>query len=249
MKTLIVYYSLEGNTDYAAKKIADRLGADTIRLEPVKAYRDKGIGKFVWGGRSVLMGQKPKLKKYYAHLSRYDRVILGFPVWAGSFAPPMRTFVTDHRNELLGKEIAVFACQSGRGAEKAFEKLKKLLGISEFEAEAVFIDPKNKQSYKTDWAIDAFSSVLVDEEEKPAAVKGIKKIAGAAGINNARDVAALVGRGLSNKKVRRYFFHWTYRKHAKLCTALHLGMYAFDMTVSYVICKKLLDEADRIGSR
>ena len=33
MKTLIVYYSLEGNTDFVAKKIAEKLEADTLRNE------------------------------------------------------------------------------------------------------------------------------------------------------------------------------------------------------------------------
>ena len=37
MRTLIVYYSLEGNTDYAAGKIAERIGADKLRLVPKDA--------------------------------------------------------------------------------------------------------------------------------------------------------------------------------------------------------------------
>ena len=53
MKTLIVYYSLEGNTEYAAKKIADTCGFDTLRLEPVKKYPDSGFRKFFWGGKSL----------------------------------------------------------------------------------------------------------------------------------------------------------------------------------------------------
>ena len=37
MKTLIVYYSLEGNTQYAAERIAGRIGADVLRLVQKKA--------------------------------------------------------------------------------------------------------------------------------------------------------------------------------------------------------------------
>ena len=47
MKTLIVYYSLEGNTDYAANRIKEKTGADLLRLIPKKAYADKGIKKFL----------------------------------------------------------------------------------------------------------------------------------------------------------------------------------------------------------
>ena len=45
MNTLIVYYSLEGNTAYAAEKIAASIGADTLRLRPKKAYADKAMAK------------------------------------------------------------------------------------------------------------------------------------------------------------------------------------------------------------
>ena len=47
MKTLIVYYSMDGNTDYAAKMITDAIGADTLRLQTVKAYPTKGFAKMV----------------------------------------------------------------------------------------------------------------------------------------------------------------------------------------------------------
>ena len=43
MKTLIVYYSLEGNTKWAAEKLVARLDADTLRLVPRTAYPDKGF--------------------------------------------------------------------------------------------------------------------------------------------------------------------------------------------------------------
>ena len=36
-----------------------------------------------------------------------------------------------------------------------------------------------------------------------------------------------------------YFKDWNYRKHAKFCTAIYLGLYAFDMIVSYFIIRKL----------
>ena len=55
MKTLIVYYSMSGNTAYAAERIAERIGADTLRLVPTKEYRNKGLKKFLQGGKSVLL--------------------------------------------------------------------------------------------------------------------------------------------------------------------------------------------------
>ena len=142
MKTLIVYYTLEGNTHYAAKKIASLLDADVLRVKPVKTYPRKGFRKFLWGGKSAVMAETPELEPYTFDASAYDRIVFGFPVWAGNVTPPLRTFIKE--NDLSGKRFAAFACQSGAGAEKAFEKLKTALGIRELDAELVLIDPKTK---------------------------------------------------------------------------------------------------------
>ncbi len=153
---MIVYYSLEGNTQYIAEKLAERLSADTLRLVPKKAYLDKGFAKYVWGGKSAIMGEKPELEPYSVDLSLYDEIIIGFPVWASTFAPPIRTFVFENKEKLQKKKIAVYACQAGRGAEKAISKLKTLLDIADFSATAVFIDPKTKLSEKNNNILDEF---------------------------------------------------------------------------------------------
>ena len=156
MKKLIVYYSLEGNTQYIAESMAGKLSADILKLEPVKAYKDKGFAKFIWGGKSAVMAEKPKLQPYDVDLSQYDEVIIGFPIWASNITPPIRTFVCDNQEELKAKKIAVYACQSGNGAEKAFAKLKDLLGIEEYSATAIFIDPKAKPSDDNDRKLEDF---------------------------------------------------------------------------------------------
>ena len=158
MKTLIVYYSLEGNTEYAAKKIADTCGFDTLRLVPVKKYPNSGFKKFFWGGKSAVMAETPELEPYTFDAASYDRIIFGFPVWAGNVTPPIRTFVKD--NDLKGKRIAAFACQSGSGAEKAFGKLKSCLKTDKLEAELILIDPKNKPSAEKEANIRAFCDRL-----------------------------------------------------------------------------------------
>lgn len=96
------------------------------------------------------MAGKPKLKPYDVDLSQYDEVIIGFPIWASNITPPVRTFVCDNLEELKDKKIAVYSCQSGNGAERAFAKLKDLLGIEEYVAKAVFIDPKSRPSDDND---------------------------------------------------------------------------------------------------
>ena len=260
MKTLIVYYSLEGNTDYVAKRIARRLGADLLRLVPVKEYSKKGLRKYFQGGKSVMSSQKPELEEYKADLADYDRVLLGFPVWASDFAPPLRTFVTENRGRLKKKHLAAFACQGGRGAEKALAKLKKALGVKAFDMEAVFNNPKKKRSKDKDAMIDTFCKVLKEQADAvtvkkvPAAVKSVprrirkapadavKKVPAAA--KKVPAAAKSVPDRVSKGNVRDFFSHWNYKKHTKFCAAVYLPMLVFDMTVGYVICKKILDKMD-----
>lgn len=163
MKTLIVYFSLEGNTEYVVDMMSKEIGADVLRLIPKKAYHDKGFAKFFWGGKSAVMAEKPELEAYSVDLSQYERVVFGFPVWASNLTPPLRTFIEDNANAIKGKNFAAFACQSGSGAEKAFAKLAKALGVSEIEKTAVFIDPKARHDEGKDGQIKEFCSVLASE--------------------------------------------------------------------------------------
>ena len=127
---------------------------DLLRIRPKKAYPDSGFRKFLWGGKSAMMAETPELERYTFNCDQYDRVIIGFPVWAGNITPPIRTFVKE--NSLKGKKIASFACQSGKGAEKAFQKLKSAIGINELEAEMILFDPKSKPTEQNERKIREF---------------------------------------------------------------------------------------------
>ena len=149
---------MEGNTEYAADKIAELTGAELLRIAPKKAYPVKGPLKFVWGGKSAVMAETPELEKYDFNGTDYDRVIIGFPVWASNIAPPIRTFVKD--NDMSGKHIAAFACEAGNGGEKALGKLKEALGIKALDAEMVLIDPKEKPTEENERKITEFCEKL-----------------------------------------------------------------------------------------
>ncbi len=163
MKTAIVYYSLSGNTEYAAEKIAAELGADLIRLEPEKAYPVKGFMKFFVGGKGAVAKSTPALRPYAFAAQDYDLVILGMPLWAGRVTPPLNTFVQENREALQGKQIAAFVCSSGGGPEKALEQLRAALGIDAFAAELSLVDPKTKADAANGMRIAAFCKALLQE--------------------------------------------------------------------------------------
>ena len=156
MKTLIVYYSFEGNTRYTARLLAEKLGADTLELEPVKDYPRGKASKFVFGGAAASLSATPELKPYVCEPKKYDLVILGSPVWAGRVTPPMNTFLKSH--DLRQRRVAAFACCAGGSTERLFAMLEKNVG--RLTAKASFIDPASHREAAEKEAA-RFASVLL----------------------------------------------------------------------------------------
>ena len=111
MKTLVVYYSLEGNTQEAAEKIASKLGADVMRLVPVKDIPKKGLLKFLHGGAGATKSKGTELMSYTHDTASYDAIILGTPVWAGRPSMAMNQFLSDLKTP--EKVIGAFAFAAG----------------------------------------------------------------------------------------------------------------------------------------
>ncbi|MBI5874210.1 MAG: NAD(P)H-dependent oxidoreductase [Candidatus Omnitrophica bacterium] len=138
MKKLVVYYSLDGNTKFIAQAIAEAVGADILELKPKKEPNAKSPMKYLWGGRQVLMKEKPELKHFDTNPQDYDCLFIGTPVWAWTYAPALATFFT--MGNLKGKKIALFCC-SGGGKGKTLEKMKEQLSGNEFIGEMDFVEP------------------------------------------------------------------------------------------------------------
>lgn len=142
MKNLVVYYSLEGNTKLIAETIRKEINADMLELRPEKQYPNKGFKKYFWGGKSVVFKEQPKLLNKWIDISIYDRVFIGTPVWAGTYAAPFNTFFNQHK--LKNKEVGLFACHGGGGADKCLNNFKKELINNKIIGQIEFIDPLKK---------------------------------------------------------------------------------------------------------
>jgi flavodoxin len=154
MKTLIVYFSLDGNTALVAAGIGRALGADLLELKLADEKERRGFAKYVWGGRQVFSHAKPALKPFTTKPDEYDLVVIGGPVWAGAPAPALLTFLSEAN--ITGKKAAVFCCHGG-GKRKAIEKLKALLAGNTVIGEIDFRNPLKSgpetwESKAADWA-------------------------------------------------------------------------------------------------
>lgn len=159
MKAIVIYYSLEGNTKYVADKIAKIMKADVLRLKPVKPYPTGAFSKYFWGGRSVIFGHKPQLMPYDFNKEDYDIVIIGSPVWAGSFTPPVKSFFNEQ--DIKGRKVGFFACSAGGHAEGCLKKMKEAAGITEEVPTLSLIDPAKKLAEEDVKGIEAFCSQLL----------------------------------------------------------------------------------------
>jgi flavodoxin len=143
MKKLVIFYSFEGNTRFVAETIAAKVGADLLELHPQKEISTHGFMKYLWGGRQATMKMKPELLPLDKDPADYDLIYLGTPVWAFTFAPPLRTFLSDHLP--ARKRIALFCCYDGsRG--KVFDHLRTALSGNEIVSENDFPGPLRRKA-------------------------------------------------------------------------------------------------------
>ncbi len=126
-RVLILYYSYEGNTHRLAEHIHNNLDYDIFRLEPKDEMNKRGFSKYIFGGKAIFMKEKPVLKPINVDLEKYDTIIIGTPVWAWTFAPPIRTVID---NGLI-KNKKIYYLYTHEGGNQFVEKRAK----KAFEAE------------------------------------------------------------------------------------------------------------------
>ena len=164
-KILIVYYSLTGSTRFIAESLKDSMDADLLELKPVKELNpDKGT-KFMWGGAQSTMKKKPKLEPFEIDPLGYDLVIIGTPVWAWNFTPPVRSFLSMF--DLTDKKVALWTCSAGTGNRAMNQFMKalknsKVIGHNQFQF--AFKEPLEQElteySIRTKaWALELLDNI------------------------------------------------------------------------------------------
>ena len=111
MKSLILYYSYQGNTKRIAEMIQKEIGGEIARIDTVVPYGDDYDAVVDQGQRENAAGYCPELKPLQVDLSQYDTMVLGSPVWWYTFAPAMHTFLK--QTDLTGKTVYPFATNGG----------------------------------------------------------------------------------------------------------------------------------------
>ena len=111
-KVLVLYYSQTSNTEQVANEIASRLNADKEAIVAVNPYDGDFHATIERCLQEREQGVLPEIQPVAANLDDYDVIFLGYPVWFGTFAPPVITWLNSV--DLSGKTIVPF-CTFGSG--------------------------------------------------------------------------------------------------------------------------------------
>ena len=159
-KRLVVYYSLSGNTEEAAEKIAGKLGADRMRLETVKPMPKSFAAQIITGGGQVMFRHIPELKPFDRDVASYDEIILGSPIWNSRGVPAVLAFLQDER--AAAKVTSLFFLSAGGETEKGLNAIAKRL--PNLENTVSLLDRKQEKSGENDRKIDKFVSTVRGEK-------------------------------------------------------------------------------------
>ena len=122
-KTLVVYYSQTSNTQKVATEIATRLDADLAEIVPVEPYDGDFKATIDRGKKELDEGILPKIQPLTVNVADYDIVFIGYPIWFGTYAPPVFTFLD--QVDLSGKKVVPFCTFGSGGLESSMKDLQK----------------------------------------------------------------------------------------------------------------------------
>lgn len=128
-KYLVVYYSQTGATQKVAQEFAKLLNADTLRLDVEQPYNGTYEETIERCQKEMANNELPALKAFKTDFTKYDTIFIGYPIWFGTYAPPIASLVKDI--DFAGKKIVPFCTFGSGGLNSSSTALKQALPQAE----------------------------------------------------------------------------------------------------------------------
>lgn len=135
MKSVIIYFTHSGNTELAAKEVADVTGARMIRLMPEQPYSSEDVD---WVNEQSRCTQehlnqslRPAIKPIDVNFADIDTVFIGFPIWWHEEPAVIRTLLDNYHSQLKGKVLYPFCTSYESPMSEADATLRK--GYPDFD--------------------------------------------------------------------------------------------------------------------
>ncbi len=123
--SLILYYSQTGTTEKVAREFAQFVHADIDSIVAEESYGTDYQATIERGQKERQEGTLPSLKALNVDIANYDTIYLGYPIWFGTYALPVATFVKD--NALEGKVVVPFCTFGSGGLNSSVQSLREAL--------------------------------------------------------------------------------------------------------------------------
>ena len=120
-KVLVLYYSQTSNTKAVAEVIAQQLNADMEEIVAVNPYDGDFQATIERCIKEREAGVIPEIQPVKANIADYDVIFLGYPVWFGTYAPPVTAFL--NQADLSGKKVVPFCTFGSGGLESSAKEL------------------------------------------------------------------------------------------------------------------------------
>lgn len=121
-KYLVLYYTQTGNTKAVAEEFQARLNADIEAIEATVPYDGDFQATIERSGKEREEGILPEIKPIAHNIAEYDVIFLGYPIWFGTYAPPVATFLS--QTDLSGKKVVPFCTFGSGGLDSSVKDLK-----------------------------------------------------------------------------------------------------------------------------
>lgn len=125
-KALVAYFSASGVTADVARRLSQLTGADLFEIRPKVPYSKADLDWRNSESRSSLEmkdpSSRPEIAEKCDHISEYDVVFVGFPIWWYIAPTLVNTFLESC--DLQGKTVVPFATSGGSDMGKTCEMLK-----------------------------------------------------------------------------------------------------------------------------
>ena len=122
-KTLIVYYSLTGNTKAGCELLQNELQADILEIKDL--VNRSGRWGFARSAFGSLLGLYTEIDPEQPDLSAYQNIIIASPIWTGKLSMAVRTFID--KNRFDNKKVILYTTTNAEEKEKYKEKNRNLL--------------------------------------------------------------------------------------------------------------------------
>lgn len=113
-----------GNTEVAAKMLAQLTGARVFRIEQAQTYPEDYHELTEIAKKELKAGARPELKTGVPDMTGVDVLFLGYPNWWGTMPMPVWTFLESL--DTAGKAIAPFCTNEGSGMGRSEKDLRTL---------------------------------------------------------------------------------------------------------------------------